>query len=98
MSVGYATIDDIKAANKKVGHSWFSADTMKEHGSKVETEVIGGFYFVESGHCNLGDPSSGRVYRIAAAAPDGTIHYLAGGETFPSVDGARGYLETVIGS
>jgi hypothetical protein len=94
MSGGYSTIDEIKTANKKIGHSWFSEATSKEHGSKVESEVIGGFYYVESSFHYVGDPDSGRAYRAVAASPDGSISYLAGGDVFTTAADARNYIET----
>ena len=97
MSTGYATIDQIKQANKNRGHDWFSAATVEYHGSKVETEVIADFYFVESSHRTLGEPDSGRVFRAVAANPDGAVSYLAGGDAFATVDEARAYINGVIG-
>lgn len=97
MSTGYATVDQIKQANKKRGHDWFSDATVKYHGSKVETEIIAGFYFVESSYRALGEPDSGRAFRAVAANPDGAVSYLAGGDAFATVDEARAYINSVIG-
>ncbi|WP_336794367.1 hypothetical protein [Gordonia malaquae] len=92
----YNTIDDIKAANTKIGHSWFDPTTTAYHGSRIESEVIGGRYFVESSFGVPGDEDSGRIYRAVEATPTGDVGYLAGGERFASTDAARAYIETVI--
>ncbi|MBM4574830.1 hypothetical protein GS896_27620 [Rhodococcus hoagii] len=96
MTNSYSSIDEMKKANREKGHSWFSKETQEYHGSHVESAVIGGCYFVESSYRVPGDPDSGRIFRAVGCAPDGTVQYLSGGDTFDSVDAARAYIDGVI--
>ncbi|MFZ2527647.1 MAG: hypothetical protein WAX14_08340 [Rhodococcus sp. (in: high G+C Gram-positive bacteria)] len=97
MSNGYTTIDQIKAANKKLGHHWFSIDSVDHHGTRIETGVIGNYYFVESGYTFAGEPASGRVFRAVAAGPDGDVRYLRGGDTFATLDEALAAITSTAG-
>jgi hypothetical protein len=95
---GFATIEDVQRANEAIGHTWFDKASTEYHGSKVETDVIGGHYFVESQYAELGNHDSGRTFRVVAVAPDGGMQYLRSGEKFDSVDAAVAYIETVMSS
>lgn len=96
MSTGFNNIAEIKAANEAKGHSWFSQETTDYHGAKVETDVIGGFYFVESNDLNLGEPESGRAFRAVGASPEGAVQYLKGGDKFATLEEAVTYIDGVI--
>lgn len=97
MSNGYSSVAEIRTANEKLGHSWFDAGTTRYHGSRVETGVIGDFYFVESSYRVLGDDSSGRVYRAVAASPAGDVQYLGGSEDrYDTKDEAIARIHSVI--
>lgn len=98
MTHGYATIDDMKKANHALGHSWFDRATTDYHGSKIETGVIGDFYFVESSHKVLGESDSGRVFRPVAVGPDGAATYLRGGESFDTLDAAVAVINAIVDS
>lgn len=94
--MSYNTIDDIKDANTALGHSWFDAETARYHGSSVESEIIGGCYFVESSYRELGDSDSGKVFRAVGASPDGNVQYVSGGDTFDTADAAREYIDGIV--
>lgn len=94
--MSYNTIDEIKEANTRLGHSWFDNGTALYHGSTVESEIIGGFYFVESSYRELGNTDSGKVFRAVAASPDGNVHYLSDADTFDTADSAREYIDGVV--
>lgn len=97
MSNTFDSIDQIKRANEGIGHSWFDPTTTQYHGTAIETGIIGGRYFVESGHRIAGDSASGRVFRAVAADPSGAVSYLKGGDTFDTLGEAQAYIEGVIG-
>ena len=97
MADGFTTVFGIKAANEASGRNWFSKESMEYHGALVETEIIGGYYYVESMYRVAGDPDSGREYRAVRASDDGAVRYLSGVDTFGSVGAARAYITTVIG-
>lgn len=109
---GFKNITEVKKANKAIGHHWFDRDTIEYHGSKVETPVMGGFYWVESAwknaadkfdfdhHANLSpdDYELGRAYRAVGASPDGAVQYLYGAERFPTLQSAIRYITGIIES
>ncbi|WP_396913365.1 hypothetical protein [Mycolicibacterium sp.] len=99
MSNGFASIEDIKAANRALGHSWFDNGTTAYHGSRIESEVIDGFYFVESSFSVAGDDSSGRIYRAVAASPNGELLYLGGSQDqYATADEALTRIHAVTGN
>ena len=42
------TLDDVKRNNKEAGLFWFSPDSMRFFRCKIESELIGGKFFVSS--------------------------------------------------
>lgn len=44
----FNNIKEVKQANKEIGRHFFSRDTMNFFGSKIESELIGGKFFVTS--------------------------------------------------
>ena len=99
-SAGYSSISAARSANESLGHSWFSAESIDFYGSRVETEIIGGFYFVESRFKIAGDEDSPRVYAPVAVAPNGNISYLdssADHEHYESLEAARARIDAVVG-
>jgi hypothetical protein len=69
----FSTIGDIERANTNLGHCWFSADTMQAWDTRIESEVIGGYWFITS-EAHPSGPQHGRVYSIRHAASDGDVH------------------------
>lgn len=47
-TVRFSNMTDIKTANRELGHHFFDADTMRFFRSRVESDVIGGRYFITS--------------------------------------------------
>ena len=73
----YKSIAEIVTANKEAGQYFFSPDTMAFWGSKVETKVIEGCYFVTS---EDNYDRSEKVLKVRKALPDGTIATAPFGE------------------
>lgn len=73
----YKSIAEIVTANKEAGQYFFSPDTMAFWGSKVETDVIEGCYFVTS---EDNYDRSEKVFKVRKALPDGTITTAPFGE------------------
>jgi hypothetical protein len=63
------TISDIKAANKAAGQHWFSRDTMRFFGTRIESKVYKGGVFITSEQ----PPHGPRMYSVRRACADGTI-------------------------
>lgn len=66
----YKTIEEIKEANKAIGHYFFNPNTMKAWASRVLSTVYGGRYFVTS---ELNYDKTKRVYTVRECI-DGDCH------------------------
>lgn len=64
------TMEDVKRNNKEAGRHWFSPDTMRFFLSKIESELIGGKYFVTSEWDGTTNP---RLYSVRKYHPDSHI-------------------------
>lgn len=94
MKSGYATIAEIQKANELLGYDWFSDAAVKRAGKKVESDVISGFYFIESNDRATGDPGRGRIFRAVQASPEGEVFHHS--TEFGTADEARDYINGVL--
>lgn len=69
----YSSMPEIKRANKALGHFWFTPSSMRFFSSRIESEVIGGRYFVTS----ESDSKQGRRYSVRMADDHGEIHNVS---------------------
>lgn len=77
------TMADVRAANKAARKHFFDRATMKFFGSRVESGLLRGGFFITSEQ----PPHGGRVFSIRVALKDGrveTLNNLAVSEAFPS--------------
>lgn len=79
----YTTMADVKAANKAVGGSWFSAENMRFFNARIESGLIGWKYFVTSERFDYGNEHP-RLFTIRAAMPDGSIETVGKFQEFSS--------------
>jgi hypothetical protein len=68
----FRTMSDVRHANKALGHYWFHRDTLRFFKSRLESELIGGRYFVSSER----GPHGPRMFTIREVNPDGSIDTL----------------------
>lgn len=66
----YYSMDQIISKNKKIGHIWFSPDTMAFFHTRLSRKIYGGEYFVTS---EKFDSYKERLYTVRKAMPDGSI-------------------------
>lgn len=66
----FRTINDVKRANRKRGHYWFSPDTLRWFRSRIETELVAGRCFITS---EQQDDNHPRLFTVREAYPDGDI-------------------------
>ena len=66
----YGSIEAIKEANQAAGQHWFDDDTMSLFGSRVESGVLAGRWFITSESKPWGGV---RRFTIRMANDDGTI-------------------------
>lgn len=79
----YKSIEEIEAANEAIGQHWFSPDTMRFWGSRVDDEIYpvgGGAYFVSS----ESSPWDKRVYSVRFAHASGRIRTVGDLGEFPT--------------
>lgn len=81
------TVDEIKSANRVLGHHWFEADTMRFFRSRVLDGVIGGRYFISSEQAP--GAGSSRCYTIREASESGSISTVGEFQGYASARQAR---------
>jgi hypothetical protein len=82
----FKTIADVRAANKAIGHHFFSRETMRHWRSRIESSLYGGRYFVTS---EQGGDDKPRIYKVREVRPDGSIATDAVGHDFGQLWNAR---------
>lgn len=68
--MSFRTMEDVRKANRELGHVWFDQATMEYHGTVVESELIDGEWFVTSDRTWDGK----RAYTIRHVDSDGDVH------------------------
>ena len=86
------TLQDVKRANKAIGHHWFDRGAMSFFGSRIESRLIGERYFVTSEQ--YGDASP-RLYSVREALDDGRIRTLGAFQGFRTLDAALDSIRTL---
>jgi len=91
----FTTMSDVRAANKAIGHHWFTSGAMRFFRSRVGTTLYGGRYFVSSEQF---DNRSPRLYTIREARPDGSITTVGTFQEYESDDAARAAIKRLLSS
>lgn len=95
--MAFANMTEVREANERRGRFWFSENTLRFFGARVESPLIDGRFWVESRDSYDGNR---REYKIAEVAPDGDISYLSdenvGSLTFTKKKDAEGYLKEMV--
>src|ERR1051325_8940143 len=91
----YATIGQIKRANREAGHHWFSPDSMRFFDSKVGRSVIKGRFFISSERAGDDHP---RLYTIRMARNDGSIEDVGEFQGYRSESAAKAALSKALRS
>jgi hypothetical protein len=66
----FANMDEVKAANQADGQHWFDGPTMAFFRCRIESQLIGGRWFISSEQSAEDAP---RLYTVRAVASDGTV-------------------------
>jgi len=83
----FKTLADVRRANKGAGHYFFERGTMNFFGSRIESGLYVGQYFVTSEEgFYKSDP---RRYTIRMARPDGSVYDASDFRQFASIEDAR---------
>lgn len=65
----FQTMAEVKKANKAAGQFWFSPNTLRFFDSRIESELLGGEFFVTSEH----RPGDRRKFSVRRVTPDAHI-------------------------
>lgn len=86
----FKNITAIKAANKAIGHNFFSPDTMRFFNSHVYPGVIGGRFFVTSEQFVGSDGvAAPRQFTVRRAADNGAVDTVGMNKAHPTEAEAR---------
>lgn len=98
MKATFKSLTEVKAANKQLGHCWFSPAAMKFFKSKVVSKLMFGQYFISSECYMFGKSGTPEVkFTIRKAWPSGQIETIGGGETYKSKQDAIDALHKLLG-
>jgi len=86
MSTDFTTINEIKRANKQLGHYWFHVDTVSYFDDTLESGVIDGSFFIHS----IKHKQCDREYLIAFACGTGAVETV--GPKFKNINAARAWI------
>jgi len=86
----FKTIADVKKANKAIKNHWFNKETMDFFGTKIESELIDGKYFITSEDDFY---RTKRQYRLRIVEKNGKIYTPGDGRPFDSLDDAKKELK-----
>ena len=89
----FNSMAEVKAANKKAGHFFFSPGTMKFFDSKVVTPLIQGQYFITSEKFTNSAGHSSTTFSIRKAMPDGSINADPYKKKFQTKKAATAFLK-----
>jgi hypothetical protein len=81
------TMADVRAANRAAGMCWFDRGSMAFFGSRIESALIAGRYFITSEKgFNATDP---RRFSVREALPTGSIDTVGEFRGYATLDDAR---------
>lgn len=90
---GFSSMAEVKAANKALGHYWFSPSTMKFFKTKIETSLIRGRYFITS---EMNFNNTGREYTIREASSNGAINTIGEFQKYKTLKAAKAALQKML--
>lgn len=88
----FATVSDVRAANRIAGCYFFDRQTMREFGTKIESALYAGTLFITS-EDSWGSES--RHYTVRYVVPTGEVFTLEGASQLDSIHQARDIARTV---
>jgi len=87
----YFTIEQVKEANKALGHHWFEPATLRFFKSRVDGPVIGNM-FVSSERFNM----ETRLYTIRRVNEDGSIDTVGKFQEYKSKEAALNAIKRMV--
>jgi len=91
----FKSMSDLRDKNKEIGHLFFNHDTMKFWGSKIETALYRGVFFITS---EKGVGKEPRTFTIREAKSTGEIVTVGKGREHKTLDEAKDAVKALIKS
>lgn len=88
----FASVADVRAANRHMGNHFFDRKTMQEFGTKIESTLYAGALFITS---EKSWSEIGRHYTVRYVVPTGAVFTLEGASQLKTIDQARSIARTV---
>lgn len=92
MTYEYKTLADVRQANKEIDHHFFDRNTMHFFGTKIESTLYAGRYFITSEQ----PPHGPRLFTIREAQPDGQVKTVGDAHGFKFKDDAREAIRALL--
>jgi len=89
----FETMADVRAANKAIGHHWFSPGAKTFFRSRVGRTLYGGRYFISSEQFSERAP---RFYTIREVSHDGQIRTVGTFQQYRDAESARKEIKSMI--
>lgn len=90
----FYSIESVRQANAAAGGHWFSREAMSFFGSRIETGLLHGRFFVTS-EC-MEEGKTPRKFTVRAARADGTICDPSGFHRFSDAEDAQAWLQVAL--
>lgn len=87
------TMADVRAANRAAGMCWFDRGSMAFFGSRIESNLIGGAYFITSE--KGAHASDARRFSVRKALANGSIETVGEFRAYAMRDDARDAIATL---
>lgn len=87
--MGYQSIEEIQSANRDAGQFWFTPGTMAFFRTRIESEVIAGYWFITSEEGPIGE----RRFSIRVADDQGMVDTVGQFMGYDSAQAAREALD-----
>lgn len=91
--MAFHTIDDVKRANRALGHHWFDPATLRFFNSRIIPPLEKGRYFVTSERF---DSSTPRRYTVRVAYCDGRVETVGDFMHYATLRDARKAIRMMI--
>ena len=91
----FRSIHHAKIMNREAGGHWFEPEAMRFFGTKIETELLHGRFFVTS-DCYDEDRGFQRKFTVVGVTDDGKVRNPSGFHRFGTKEEAVGWLEIAV--